>query len=300
LNPEIVAIGSPLDGTKNPDVWMGSTVTEIVGIVTYAFGFYTVLPLTAPTVITHNETLQAPTTLTVPTEDANCTLTFGDYNVENMTYNSTHLPVAASQIVDYLKSPDIVFLQEIQDDTGPTNDGVVSSNRTLQTFVDAISAHSGVNYSYVYIPPVDGQDGGEPGGNIRPAFLYRPERFKLVNPNYGGSLDKTEVVNDNGTLGLTYVASHGLCYISHDTFRFNPGRIDPANEAWAATRKPLVALFESVGSGEQVFAINVHMSSKGGSSSLHGNPRPPVNGAVGKRIAQVKLLAVSEATVTLA
>lgn len=185
LNPETVVIGSPLDGTENPDVWMGSTVTEVVGIVAYAFGFYTVLPLTAPTVIAHNETLQVPTTLTVPADDANCTLTFGDCNVENMIYNPTNLPVAASQIGNYLKSPDIVFLQEIQDDAGPTNDGVVSSNRALQAFVDAISAHSSVNYSYVYIPLVDGQDGGEPGGKIRPAFLYRPERFKLVNPSPG-------------------------------------------------------------------------------------------------------------------
>ena len=184
---------------------MGTTVTEITGIVTYTFGFYTVLPLTAPTVIAHNDTLQGPTTLTVPADDANCTLTFGDYNVENMTWNSTHLPVAASQIGDYLRTPDLVFLQEIQDDTGPTNDGVVSSNRTLQTFVDAITSHTNVTYSYAYIAPVDGQDGGEPGGNIRPAFLYRPERLKLVNPNYGGSLDKTVAVNNNGSLGLTYV-----------------------------------------------------------------------------------------------
>lgn len=164
---------------------MGSTVTEIVGIVTHAFGFYTVLPLTAPTVIAHNETLQDPTTLTIPADDTNCTPTFGDYNVENMTYNST-LPVATSPIGDYLKSPDIVFLEEIQDGTGSTNGGVVSSNRTSQAFVDAISAHRGVNYSYVYIRPVGGQDGGDPGENIRPAFLYRPERLKLVNPTMAG------------------------------------------------------------------------------------------------------------------
>ncbi|KAG8751010.1 hypothetical protein FRC14_008215, partial [Serendipita sp. 396] len=144
MNPEAIIIGAPLDGTNNPDVWMGSTVNDIVGVATYAFGFYRILPLTAPQVIAHNETSQAPTTLTVPTDDANCTLTFGDYNVENMTWNSTHLPLAAAQIGDYLKNPDLVFLQEIQDDTGPTDDGVVSSNKTLQTFVDAIAAHSGL------------------------------------------------------------------------------------------------------------------------------------------------------------
>ncbi|PVG00410.1 DNase I-like protein [Serendipita vermifera] len=275
LNPETVSIGSPLDGTKNPDVWMGSTVSDIVGVATYSFGFYQILPLTAPTVIAHNTTLQGPTALTVPADDANCTLTFGDYNVENMTFNSTHLPTVATHISDYLKNPDLVFLQEVQDDTGPADDGVVSSNKTLDTLVSAITAHGGANYSYTYIAPVNDQDGGEPGGNIRPVFLYRSERLKLVNPNYGGSTDKTEAVNQNGAVGLT----------------FNPGRIDPANTAWNATRKPLVALFESIPSGERLFAINVHMSSKGGSSSIHGDARPPVNGVVDKRIAQVKLLA---------
>ncbi|KAG8816646.1 hypothetical protein FRC19_011897 [Serendipita sp. 401] len=275
MNPEAIIIGAPLDGTNNPDVWMGSTVNDIVGVATYAFGFYRILPLTAPQVIAHNETSQAPTTLTVPTDDANCTLTFGDYNVENMTWNSTHLPLAAAQIGDYLKNPDLVFLQEIQDDTGPTDDGVVSSNKTLQTFVDAIAAHSGVTYSFAYIAPENDKDGGQPGGNIRTAFLYKSDRLKLVDPNFGGALDKTEAVNKNGTIGLT----------------FNPGRIEPANEAWAATRKPLVAQFKSIPSGEDIFAINVHMSSKGGSSSVHGNARPPVNGVVDKRIAQVKLLA---------
>lgn len=49
-----------------------------------------------------------------------------------------------------------------------------------------------------------------------------------------------------------------------------------------------------VDSKERVFAINVHMSSKGGSSSLHGDARPPVNGVVEKRIAQIGVLAVRQ------
>lgn len=184
---------------------MGSTVSEIVGVVNYDYEFYRILPLTAPTVIAHNNALQGPTTLTVPADQANCTLTFGDYNVENLSWNSNHLPTAAAQISDYLKTPDIVFLQEIQDDSGASNNGVVTSNRTMDALVSAIASRSSVQYSYTYISPANGQDGGADGGNIRVAFLYRPERLRLVNPNYGGPLDKTEVVNNNGKLGLTYV-----------------------------------------------------------------------------------------------
>lgn len=276
LNPEAVVVGKPLDGTSNPDVRMGTTVSEIVGVVTYDFEFYRILPLTAPTVLANNDAVQGPTTLTVPENDAGCTLTFGDYNVENLSWNSDHLPTAASQIADFLKTPDIVFLQEIQDDSGGSNNGVVTSNRTMDALVDAIASRNGVRYSHTYISPSNNQDGGANGGNIRVAFLYRPERLKLVNPNYGGPLDKTEVVNNNGKLALT----------------FNPGRIDPSNSAWEGTRKPLVALFESIASGQQVIAINIHDSSKSGDdSSLHGNPRPPINYAVQKRLAQVPVIA---------
>jgi hypothetical protein len=50
-------------------------------------------------------------------------LTVGAYNVENMTPNSAHIPGVAEHIVNHLKLPDLVFLQEVQDDTGPTDDG---------------------------------------------------------------------------------------------------------------------------------------------------------------------------------
>lgn len=35
-NPEAIVIGSPLDGTKNPAVALGSRISDITGIVTYA------------------------------------------------------------------------------------------------------------------------------------------------------------------------------------------------------------------------------------------------------------------------
>jgi hypothetical protein len=35
-NPEAIIIGSPLDGTKNPSTALGSRLSDITGIVTYA------------------------------------------------------------------------------------------------------------------------------------------------------------------------------------------------------------------------------------------------------------------------
>jgi len=88
-----------------------------------------------------------------------------------MAPTSSHLPTVANHIAKYLNTPDIMFVQEIQDDSGPTDDGVVSANLTLTTLVNAIQKESGILYSFTTIDPVDKQDGGEPGGNIRQAYL---------------------------------------------------------------------------------------------------------------------------------
>ncbi|KAG7088492.1 hypothetical protein E1B28_012480 [Marasmius oreades] len=97
----------------------------------------------------------------------------------------------------------IMFLQEIQDNSGPTDDGEVSANLTLTALVEAIAKAGGVSYNFTEIPPVDGQDGGQPGGNIRTAYLYRPEKLRLVqDAPVGGPIDSVEVVDRDGKVSL--------------------------------------------------------------------------------------------------
>lgn len=125
-NPEAIMIGTPLDGTTNPTTTkMGDTIEQITGIVTYAFGFYRILPLTAIKVTSSQRpALPSPTKLE---SSGKCNgITFGAYNVENLAPTSTHLPFLAGHIVNYMKSPDIIFVQEVQDDNGPTNDAGTS------------------------------------------------------------------------------------------------------------------------------------------------------------------------------
>lgn len=76
-----------------------------------------------------------------------------------------------------------------------------------------------------------------------------------------------------------------------DYISFNPGRIDPTNRAWNATRKPLVAAW-NMHSGAQLYTINVHLSSKGGSSSTQGDARTPFNSALDARTNQLASVAV--------
>ena len=54
---------------------------------------------------------------------------------------------------------------------GSPDDGVTSGLKTLQMLIDAIKAVSGVTYSPLEIAPIDLQDGGAPGGNIRPGTV---------------------------------------------------------------------------------------------------------------------------------
>lgn len=128
-NPEAIVIGTPLDGTKNPtDTKMGDSVEEITGVVTYAFGFYRILPTTALKVTkSQKPALPKPTKLE---SKGKCEgITVGAYNVENLAPNSTHHGALSQHIVEYMRSPDIIFVQEVQDDNGPTNDAGESFDR---------------------------------------------------------------------------------------------------------------------------------------------------------------------------
>ena len=55
----------------------------------------------------------------------------------------------ASHIIDLMGSPDIIALQEIQDNNGGDNDGDFAADLTLQTLVDAIEDAGGPSYSYI-------------------------------------------------------------------------------------------------------------------------------------------------------
>ncbi|KAF7171890.1 hypothetical protein CNMCM6106_006244 [Aspergillus hiratsukae] len=271
LNPEAVIVGSPLDGSRNPtDTKLGDSIEDITGIITAAYGYYALLPLTALTVTGSNTTAAAPTDL----ESAGTCrgVTFGSYNVNNLSPGSATLPKIAQHIVQYLKSPTLVFLQEVQDDDGPTDDGVVSANKTLSTLVQSITNQGGTNYSFIDIAPVNKEDGGQPGGNIRLAYLYDPSVIRLRNANPGSNTDANEV-------------------LAGAELKYNPGLIDPSNDAWDDSRKPLAAAWETLDGKNKFFTVNVHFTSKGGGTSIEGDARPPVNGGVAKREAQAKLVA---------
>lgn len=86
-----------------------------------AFGYYVILPLTALNVTGSAQPALPPPTTLVSSGGCN-KLSVGSYNVENLSPKSSHLTKIAAHIVDYLKTPDLMFLQEIQGNNGATND----------------------------------------------------------------------------------------------------------------------------------------------------------------------------------
>src|SRR5439155_1642173 len=63
--------------------------------------------------------------------------------------------------------------EEVQDNDGTTDDGVVDSSVTLAKLRDTVLAAGGPRYDYRRSDPVDDRDGGQPGGHIRGPFFLR-------------------------------------------------------------------------------------------------------------------------------
>jgi predicted extracellular nuclease len=125
-------------------------------------------------------------------------LSVATYNVENLDPSDATFEAHASAIVNNLASPDIVSLEEIQDNNGATNDGTVAADRTLTKLIDAIVAAGGPRYDWRGIDPVNGTDGGQPGGNIRQAFLFNPERVSFTDRAGGDATTAVGVTEERG------------------------------------------------------------------------------------------------------
>ncbi|MBR8641043.1 endonuclease/exonuclease/phosphatase [Streptomyces tuirus] len=199
-------------------------------------------------------------------------LAVATYNVENLDPSDDTFAAHASAIVNNLKSPDIVSLEEIQDNNGAKNDGTVTADQTLTKLIDAILAAGGPRYDWRSIDPADGTDGGEPGGNIRQAFLFNPERVSFADRAGGDATTATGVTKIRGKARLT----------------LSPGRIAPADEAWKNSRKPLAGEF--VFRGHTVFVIANHFNSKGGDQGLTSQYQPPSRSSETQRHQQATLV----------
>src|SRR6266540_403408 len=197
------------------------------------------------------------------------------FNVENLDPNDpqSKFDQLAGLIVHNLQAPDLVAVEEIQDDNGATNDAVVDADVTFGTLIGAIQAAGGPTYEFRQINPVDDQDGGEPGGNIRVGFLFRGDRGLSFVDRPGGSPTAATTVEGSGA----------------DThLSFSPGRVDPANSAFNASRKPLAGEF--TWGSQHLFVVANHFNSKGGDQPLFGHFQPPARASETQRNQQAQIV----------
>jgi uncharacterized repeat protein (TIGR01451 family) len=197
-------------------------------------------------------------------------LSVAAFNLENLDPSdpAEKFAALATQIVEHLGAPDILSVEEIQDNSGTINDGVVSADQTFAALIAAIQSAGGPLYDYRNIDPLNGRDGGDPGGNIRTAFLFRPDRVTFVDRPGGDATSAVGVVSGVDGAVLT----------------LSPGRVDPTNPAFLVSRKPLAGEF--LYNGRRLILIACHFNSKTGDSPLFGRIQPAPLSSEEKRIEQ--------------
>ena len=144
---------------------------------------------------------------------------------------------------------------------------------TWNTLIAAIAAAGGPAYQYRQIDPVDNQDGGAPGGNIR-VGLPVPDRPRAgVRRPAGRHVDQRDRGRRDGRGAR---------------LKFSPGRIEPEDPAFTTSRKPLAGEF--MWTGKTVSSVANHFNSKGGDDPLFGHFQPPARDTENQRHQQAAIV----------
>jgi predicted extracellular nuclease len=257
-----------------PDMNIGAQIVgAVVGPLDYSFANFKIQATATPAFFSDDlqpESAQAP----IDQE-----IVFATFNVENLSVspstaaNEAKFDRLAGMIVNDLRAPDLIGIEEVQDDSGPANNGVVDATQTWTKLVAEIQQAGGPLYEFRQINPVNNEDGGAPGGNIRVGFLFRTDRgLSFVDRHGGDSTSATSVV----------------ATASGPQLSFSPGRIDPSNPAFVITRKSLVGEFRA--RGKKLFVVVNHFSSKNDDQPLMGHNQPPNRVTEGPRHGQAAVV----------
>ena len=273
FNPERIQIDDDfgLSPVATPIVNAGDSLGDVTGVMSYGFGNYEIRFTEA---FSPARGALEPETTRLSTGDGY--LTVASFNVLNLDPNdrdgdtdvaSGRFDAVASIIAKNLRYPDVVALQEVQDNDGSAKTRVKAADTTLRLLVDRIAALGSVRYRFIDHPFIGGgTSGGQPGGNIRVAFLYNPARLELI---------------PGSVVTVTNPADQ---------------RTNPRNPFFNS-RLPLAASFRSLAPGRaRVTVVNNHFNSKRGSAPLFGRVQPftqrqedpSVNGGVENRRRQAR------------
>ena len=190
-----------------------------------------------------------------PASSATTSSPIATYNVENLdpTDPADKFARLAQGIVTNLSSPDIVALEEIQDNNG------ADQRRHGRRRPDARHVHRSDRRGRRPAVPVAPDRPGRPRRRRR-AGRQHPRRLPL-QPGPGHLRRPSGGDADDAGRGRRRPERQATPVVS-------PGRIDPTSAAWNNSRKPLVGEF--VFNDKTVFVVANHFNSKGGDQPLFG------------------------------
>ncbi|ABS21165.1 DUF6359 domain-containing protein [Bacillus cytotoxicus] len=248
LNPERLSLKVP----RNHVAKVGDTFNgDITGVVGYDYSAYRISPVTELPSVIDGGFKQVGAKI----QPRLGRVTVATYNMENFSANQKEtsdekVKALAYSIKYNLKMPDIIGVQEMQDNNGTINDGTTDASLSAKRIIDAVQAIHGPKYEYVEVAPLNNQDGGAPGANIRVGFFYNSSRVKLA--------DQPKLLETN------------------------PTRIGQDNPLFESTRKPLAAEFTF--QGQHLVVISNHLNSKIGDAPPFGSIQPLVWKSEEKRV----------------
>jgi predicted extracellular nuclease len=257
FNPERIILNDWISsGPILPAANVGDTFPgAITGVIDYSFNNFKLQVISMPALVSGGLTQETASAAGLNQ------ISVATFNVSNLapTDPASEFSTLAGLIVNNLQSPDIISIEEIQDNSGATDDGVVDASTTWNMLIAAIQSAGGPAYEFRQIDPVNDQDGGATGGNIRVGFLFRTDRGLSFIDRVGATSTTADAVTGSG-------AATQLLY--------SPGLIDPTNAAFNTSRKPLAGEF--MFNGHHLFVIANHWNSKSGDPPLFGVNQPPV------------------------
>lgn len=196
-------------------------------------------------------------------------------------------------------APDSTMCQEIQDNSGAADDGVVKADKTMQAIIDAIHAlfhkiksgdvsdleeHGLTKAQIADVLASLPDEANYEAGTLDEAANYG---FTQIDPenNKGGGMpggnirpvllyNKARVkFTPRGNAEFTTPAQILKGTDGKPTLSHNPGLVEPNSDAFKGSRRPLVVEVEF--NGEKFFHIDCHLVSKRGDSNPVGIYQPP-------------------------
>jgi len=241
---------------------------SVSGVMDYSFGNFKLEVLEPPVLVSSGllKEVAKPTTA--------YQLQIATFNVENLAPSDPAVKFAtlANQIVANLGAPDILAIEEIQDNNGTLDTGVVDASTTWTMLIAAIQAAGGPTYSTARL--------------IRSMTrMAAPRAAIFARASCSAPTGASRSSNTRWNL-------HKCKFGERDRKRhragIQSGSCGPNNAAFTDSRKPLAAEFTF--KGDKVFVIANHFNSKSGDQPLFGHFQPPAFLSEVQRLQQAQVV----------